>query len=144
MKQTDLDILLGEGEGSMLEYKESFSPSLARDLAAFANSSGGKILLGVRDDGRVIGVRDNNQLRAQIQDIARNCDPPVKVLIEVVGKIMVITVREGENKPVQCREGFFWRQGASTQKLSRDEIRDFFRSEGAIRFDLSVCPKFRL
>ncbi|MBM4333697.1 MAG: transcriptional regulator [Deltaproteobacteria bacterium] len=143
MKQTDLDILLREGEGSMLEYKESFSPSLARDLAAFANSSGGKILLGVRDDGRVIGVRDNNQLRAQIQDIARNCDPPVKVLIEVVGKIMVITVREGENKPVQCREGFFWRQGASTQKLSRDEIRDFFRSEGAIRFDLTVCPKFR-
>ena len=53
MKQTDLDILLREGEGSMLEYKESFSPSFARDLAAFANSSGGKILLGVRDDGRV-------------------------------------------------------------------------------------------
>jgi len=56
---------------------------------------------------------------------------------------MVITVRESETKPVQCREGFFWRQGAGTQKLSRDEIRDFFRSEGAIRFDLSVCPKFR-
>jgi ATP-dependent DNA helicase RecG len=143
MKQTDLDILLGEGEGSMLEYKESFSPSLARDLAAFANSSGGKILLGVRDDGRVVGVRDSNKLRAQIQDIARNCDPPVKILIETVGRVMVITVRESENKPVQCREGFFWRQGASTQKLSRDEIRDFFRIEGAIRFDLSVCPKFR-
>ena len=56
---------------------------------------------------------------------------------------MVITVRESENRPVQCREGFFWRQGASTQKLSRDEIRDFFRSEGAIRFDLALCPKFR-
>lgn len=56
---------------------------------------------------------------------------------------MVITVRESENKPVQCREGFLWRQGASTQKLSRAEIRDFFRSEGIIRFDLAVCPKFR-
>lgn len=127
----------------MLEYKEAFSSSLARDLAAFANSSGGKILLGVRDDGRVVGVRDSNKLRAQIQDIARNCDPPVKILIETVGRVMVITVRESENKPVQCREGFFWRQGASTQKLSRDEIRDFFRIEGTIRFDLSVCPKFR-
>ena len=127
----------------MLEYKEAFSSSLARDLAAFSNSSGGKILLGVRDDGKVVGVRDSNHLRAQIQDLARNCDPPVKVLTEVVGRIMVITVRESENKPVQCREGFFWRQGASTQKLSRDEIRDFFRSEGAIRFDLTICPKFR-
>jgi len=143
MKQTDLDILLREGEGAMLEYKESFSPSLARDLAAFANSSGGKILLGVRDDGKVVGVRDSNHLRAQIQDIARNCDPPIRILVEAVGKVVVITVRESENKPVQCREGFFWRQGGSTQKLSRDEIRDFFRSEGAIRFDLAVCPKFR-
>jgi ATP-dependent DNA helicase RecG len=143
MKQTDLDILLQEGEGSMLEYRESLSSSLARDLTAFANSSGGKFLLGVRDDGTVIGVRDSNKLRAQIQDIARNCDPPVKILIETVGKVTAITVRESESKPVQCREGFFWRQGAVTQKLSRDEIRDFFRSEGAIRFDLTVCPKFR-
>ena len=127
----------------MLEYKEAFSSSFARELAAFANSSGGKILLGVRDDGKVVGVRDSNHLRAQIQDIARNCDPPVKILVETVGKVMVVTVRESESKPVQCREGFFWRQGASTQKLSRDEIQDFFRSEGAIRFDLSVCPKFR-
>ena len=127
----------------MLEYKEGISSSFARDLAAFANSSGGKILLGVRDNGMAVGIRASNKLRAQIQDMARNCDPSVKVLVEVVGKVMVITVRESESKPVQCRERFFWRQGATTQKLSREEIRDFFRSEGAIRFDLTVCPKFR-
>jgi ATP-dependent DNA helicase RecG len=142
VRQTDLDILLHEGEGSMLEYKESFSSSLARELVAFANRAGGKIILGVRDDGSIAGVHDSNDLRAKIQDIARNCDPPVKVLVEPVGKVVVVHVREGENKPVQCREGFFWRQGAGTQKLSRDEIRDFFRSEGSVRFDLSVCPKF--
>jgi len=54
MKQRDLDILLREGEGSMLEYKEGFSSSFARDLVAFANSSGGKILLGVRDEVKVV------------------------------------------------------------------------------------------
>jgi len=143
MRATDLDILLHEGEGSMLEYKESFSSSLARELVAFANSAGGKILIGVRDDGTVAGVHDSNGLRAKVQDIARNCDPPVKVLVEPLGKVVVVHVRESENKPVQCREGFFWRQGAASQKLSRDEIRDFFRSEGSVRFDLAVCPKFR-
>ena len=61
MKQTDIDILLREGEGSMLEYKESLSSSFARDVVAFANSSGGKILLGVRDDGTVVGIRDSNK-----------------------------------------------------------------------------------
>lgn len=143
MRQTDLDVLLHEGEGSMLEYKESFSSSLARELVAFANSAGGKILIGVRDDGTVAGVHDSNDLRAKVQDIARNYDPPIKVLVEPLGKVVLIHVRESENKPVQCREGFFWRQGAGTQKLSRDEIRDFFRSEGSVRFDLAVCLKFR-
>ena len=143
MKQTDLDILLHEGEGSMLEYKEALSSSMARELTAFANTVGGKILLGVRDDGTVIGVADNNALRARIQDIARNCDPPVEVRIEPVGKVVVVHVRESDAKPVQCSDGFFWRQGSTTQKLRREEIRDFFRSEGHIRFDLSLCPRFR-
>ena len=114
----------------MLEYKESFSSSIVRDFAAFANTAGGKILLGVRDGGTVVGVTDSNELRARIQDIARNCDPPVEVRIEPVGKVVVVHVRESDAKPVQCSDGFFWRQGATTQKLRRDEIRDFFRSEG--------------
>jgi len=142
MKRLDLDILLQEGEGSMLEYKESLSASFARELVAMANTAGGKILLGVRDDGTVKGIPDSNDLRARIQDIARNCDPPVKVLVQRVGEVTVVTIRESDAKPVQCSDGFFWRQGAVTQKLSRSEIRDFFRSEGSIRFDLSLCPKF--
>jgi len=139
----DLNILLQEGEGAMLEYKESLSASFARELVALANTLGGKILLGVRDDGTIAGINDSNQLRARIQDIARNCDPRVQVMVEPVGNAVVVHVRESDAKPVQCSDGFFWRQGATTQKLSRDKIRDFFRSEGAIRFDLCLCPKFR-
>ena len=84
-----------------------------------ANTIGGKILLGVRDDRVVVAVKDSNSLRARIQDIARNCDPPVSVLVEPVGEVLVVHVRESDGKPVQCSDGFFWRQGAVTQKLSR-------------------------
>ena len=143
MKAADLDILLQEGEGVMLEYKEGLSSSFARELVGLANTAGGKILLGVRDDGTVKGIADTNQLRARIQDIARNCDPPVKILLQRIGEVIVVTVRESDAKPVQCSDGYFWRQGAVTQKLNRDEIRDLFRSEGVIRFDTSLCPKFR-
>ena len=142
MTAADLTILLQEGEGTTLEFKENLSASLAREMVALANTIGGRILLGVRDDGSVVGVKDSNHLRARIQDIARNCDPPVKVLVEPVGEVLVVNVRESDAKPVQCSDGFFWRQGSVTQKLSRDEIRDFFRAEGAIRFDLAPCPRF--
>ena len=134
MTPDDLRILIQEGEGTTLEFKEGLSSSFAREIVALANTIGGKILLG---------VHDSNTLRARIQDIARNCDPPVKVLAEPVGGVFAVHVRESEAKPVQCSDGFFWRQGAVTQKLSRDEIRDFFRVEGVIRFDLSPCPRFR-
>ncbi len=143
IRQSDIEILVAQGEGSALEYKEGLSSGFARELVAFANSAGGRILVGVRDDGTVVGVKDSNGLRSRIQDMARNCDPPVKVLVESIGDVIAVTVRESENKPVQCRDGFFWRQGASTQKLTRDEIREFFQSEGGIRFDTALCPRFQ-
>src|SRR3990172_964843 len=105
MNRSDLAILLQEGEGTMLEYKESLPASFARDLTALANTLGGKILLGVRDDGTVAGITDSNEMRARIQDVARNCDPPVRVLVEPVGNVVVVIVRESDVKPVQCREG---------------------------------------
>ncbi len=143
LTSVDLRILLQEGEGTRLEFKESVSGSLARALVAFANTLGGRLVVGVRDDGTVVGVRDTNGFRARVYDIARNCDPPVSVRVEAVGDVFVVHVHESDSKPVQCSDGFFWRQGAVTQKLSRDEIRDFFRTERAIRFDVSTCAEFR-
>jgi ATP-dependent DNA helicase RecG len=39
MKRLDIDILLQDGEGTMLEYKENLSPSFARELVAMANTA---------------------------------------------------------------------------------------------------------
>jgi ATP-dependent DNA helicase RecG len=100
MTPTDLKILIQEGEGTTLEFKENLSSSFARELVGMANTIGGKILLGVRDDRVVVAVKDSNSLRARIQDIARNCDPPVRVLVEPVGEVLVVHVRESDAKPV--------------------------------------------
>ena len=102
MTPADLEILIQQGEGTTLEFKESLSSSFSRELVAMANTVGGKLLLGVRDDGTVIGVKDSNTLRARVQDIARNCDPPVKVLVEPVDDVLAVHVRESDAKPVQC------------------------------------------
>ena len=142
MTPSDLEILVQEGEGTTLEFKEGVTSSLGREIVAFANTIGGKILLGVRDDGSTAGIRDTNSLRARIQDLAHNCDPPVPVVVEPFGNVVVVHVKESDSKPVQCSVGFFRRQGAVTQMLNRDEIRDLFRIEGSVRFDVSPCPGF--
>lgn len=71
MTPGDLEILLQQGEGTTIEFKENLSSSFAREMVALANTIGGKILLGVRDDGTVSGVKDSNGLRARVQDAAR-------------------------------------------------------------------------
>jgi ATP-dependent DNA helicase RecG len=143
LKNADLKILLQEGEGTMLEYKKKPNKDLASVFSAFANTAGGKILLGVDDKGQVIGIEDTNELRGNIQNLARNCDPPVQVKLQTIGKVVVVIVQESDDKPVQCSEGFFLRQGSVSQKLSRQEVYDLFKQSGTIRFDRLVCSKFR-
>ena len=58
------------------------SDSIAKEMVAFVNSSGGRIFLGVSDNGVVKGVSITNRLISQVQDIARKCDPPVSILLE--------------------------------------------------------------
>ena len=58
---TDIDILVQQGEGTTLEFKESLSALFAREPVALANTTGGRILLGVTDDGVVKGVEDTKR-----------------------------------------------------------------------------------
>ena len=143
MKITDkeLQLILEEGEGYRIEFKVTFS-GLDKEMVAFANASGGRIFLGISDDNKITGVRNSNKLKSQVQDIANNCQPPIKIGIAEYKSILIITVREGEDKPYKCTSGFYTRVGPNSQKLSRDEIVGFFQSEGKIRYDELSNLKF--
>jgi ATP-dependent DNA helicase RecG len=51
-----VDRLLAEGESEMVEFKESLDREALETAAAFANTRGGILLIGVRDDGTVRGI----------------------------------------------------------------------------------------
>ena len=57
----DLQALIAQGENQSLEFKSVgvHAGSLAKEMVALANTSGGAILLGVEDDGRVSGLPDD-------------------------------------------------------------------------------------
>lgn len=107
LTKQDLEIILQEGEGQTIEFKESFTSQVVRDIAAFANAIGGRIFIGVNDAGQIKGIDITNGLKSQITDIARNCDPAISVSLQILDNVLVITVDDGANKPYQCRDGFF-------------------------------------
>lgn len=66
----ELELLLKEGEGLTIEFKESFSSKLDKDIVAFANTHGGRIFLGVNDQGKIVGEILTNDLKAKINSLA--------------------------------------------------------------------------
>ena len=56
MTKIELENLVKEGEGYNLEFKENIGKKFNAEVVAFANGIGGKILVGVSDDGKIIGT----------------------------------------------------------------------------------------
>jgi ATP-dependent DNA helicase RecG len=143
MKKEEIEFILKEGEGQFIEFKECFdSKNFAKEIVAFANSEGGRIILGVNDKGDIKGIEITNKIKSEIQDIARKCDPFIAISVETFDNVLIIHVAEGENKPYQCSQGFYLRTGANSQKLTRDEIIEFSVGEGKIKFDEQINKNF--
>jgi len=142
LTKEELSIILQEGEGYRTEFKERLTANLDREMVAFANASGGRLFLGISDDGKISGIEIDNKLKSQVQDIANNCDPAIKIQLEAYKNILVINVREGADKPYRCTSGFYTRTGPNSQKLSRDQIVNFIQAEGKIRYDELIKRNF--
>ena len=61
MTGKDIDILIGQGENIRTEFKNSFDSRVIETLVAFANTSGGTVLIGISDGRRAIGVTINSE-----------------------------------------------------------------------------------
>jgi len=142
MNKDELMKLIETGEGYTIEFKESLNSSIGKDICAFANASGGKIILGVKDDGTIKGYKLSNADRSKIIDIAKNMEPRFYVNVEQVDDLAVIHVPEGKEKPYFVNGHCYIRQGASSILLRRNDILEFFQRENLIQFDKKANKDF--
>jgi len=143
MNKKDFELILKTGESFFVEFKEGVDKSLAKEIVAFSNSQGGKIFIGITDNRKIKGIKITNKLKSQIFDVARNCEPPIKIKLSLYKNIILtVEVPEGNKKPYLCSQGFFVRNGPNSQKLSRDEILSFAYTEGRLTFDEQIKKDF--
>lgn len=147
MNEADLLQILARGEDSCHQFKrdETNADSIAAELAAFANSGGGLLLLGVADDGSVTGldaanVRRLNQLISNAA--SQNVRPPIHPTTENVqtahGVVIAVTVPDGLSKPYLDNQGRIWiKSGADKRHVTaREEIQRLFQRAGLIYADV--------
>lgn len=111
MHLSDLRRLVTAGENTYIEFKREIpSPEkIAREIAALANTHGGTLLIGVDDDGSIVGVAGYEE-QEYLLEMAVNglCDPPAEIRVEIVAvsrkrDVLVVTVVESHRKPVAVK-----------------------------------------
>lgn len=110
MGPSELRNLIQTGEGTFLEFKKTIpnAKKIAREIAAFANTRGGTILVGVDDNKTISGVNGYFEEEFLLMEAAqKHCVPAVPLQIELVHvgshDVMVVTVPEMEKKPVYVK-----------------------------------------
>ena len=140
-----IDSLLNQGENSGVEFKSADvrAESLAKEIVAFANTSGGTVLLGVDDDSTISGLLPDKNYEEWVMNIARNnIIPAIQLdyneheLNEK--KIGIINVPKGKDKPYQANDNkFYVRVGSTNRVATINELLRLFQESGAFHYDIT-------
>lgn len=98
--------LVSEGEHCHQDFKFEISDArkIARSLSAFANTEGGRLLVGVKDNGKIAGVRSEEEIYMIEAAATMYCSPQVELKTRtytVEGKtVLEVQIDEADSKPV--------------------------------------------
>lgn len=114
-------------ESQTVEFKESWRDSHLKIICAFANTDGGKLVVGVRDDGKLVGVKDSKRLLKTLPDKIRNklgIIPSVSVVRKDGKEIIEIDVKPS-SMPVSYDGKYYVRSGSTTVQLDGKGLAEF-------------------
>lgn len=120
--------LIKEGESDQLEFKEIVrKDEIARILCSFLNGNGGRVLVGVKDNGETVGIEDAEKYRVELEDYLVNAivpTAPITVSVENTDdkEILLLKVWSGSKQPYLFDGAIYYRKGSQTMKASSSEI----------------------
>ncbi len=147
MTHTELLEIIASGENSGVEFKRDVlqNHELAKELVAFSNFEGGMVLLGVDDDGTVVGLT-RDRLEEWVMTACRDkILPAIIPFFEVVPDVRpgvdVAVVRVLRGFDVHSRwhdhkRTYYIRVGSQSREATQQELGRLFQQRGAIRADL--------
>ncbi|NTU57788.1 MAG: ATP-binding protein [Chlorobiaceae bacterium] len=125
--------LVSQGEGVCVEFKRLIhsAPKIARSIVAFANTSGGVILIGVDDDSRIVGIQSEKETLQVIDEALKlhiDPQPQVEICVEEYKRRMVLLVEIPESPD---RPHYHMEQVLSRENGARTVERRVFIREGS-------------
>jgi ATP-dependent DNA helicase RecG len=124
MEEKELRRALTSGETEILEFKESPNKAFCKTISAFANTKGGTILLGVNNEGGIVGVESSTKFLEDLTNRLVNklsLYPEIETIdIESRRVIVVRLARSGY--PVSYEGRYYERVGNTTREMSPKKL----------------------
>ncbi len=154
MKKEELYNIIEAGEDSRNQFKllVNSPDALAAEIAAFANTNGGRIMVGIKNNGRIIGLeyQEVDRLNQMISNVcSQKISPPISVETENIkldnGVVVIIKVPLGINKLYMANGQDIWvKVGADKRRASREEMRRLLQESFNIFADEKSLPNTSL
>lgn len=135
-------------ESETVELKEIVVEDIKKEIVAFANCDGGKLYVGVRDDGTVVGLDNPDNVSLQISNMVRDAIKPdvtmflhYETIVESGKSIVAVDIQRGTDRPYYLAkkgmrpEGVYVRQGYSSVPATDTMIRRMIKETDGDRFE---------
>ncbi|MBI2793400.1 MAG: ATP-binding protein [Ignavibacteria bacterium] len=139
MKRHELREIIAGGESSTVEFKRKFTSAekFAREIIAFANTVGGYLIIGIDDDGSIVGIESEKEEVELVRIAQQMITPDLPLDVEIVEiefkDVVVVHVPNSTQKPHRLTSAdpkerphqrkAFIRQGESSVTASREMVR---------------------
>lgn len=135
-------------ENDKVELKETYIDEIRKEIIAFANTNGGTLYVGVRDNGEVVGLDNPDETSLQVSNSCRDSIKPditmflsYKILEVEEKMILEVQVQRGTGRPYYLGAkglkptGVFVRQGSSSAPASEEAIRRMIKETDGDEFE---------
>ncbi|MBI4147951.1 putative DNA binding domain-containing protein [Candidatus Woesearchaeota archaeon] len=129
------------GETQTTEFKRTASKDVGKTICAFANTSGGLLLIGAEDNGAIIGVPSQklDEIQQHIYHSQQECNPPPVCSILPVntenGKVLVVKVPKIGSGVCYYKNEIYVRVGTTDHKIAGPAIEDFLKKKQVLCFE---------
>ncbi len=140
MEALEILELIQKGESSTVQFKERLPnpDSLAQEMAAFSNTEGGLIIIGVNDKSGALNGLNYEEIRITNQQLvnvaSQSISPPIIITTETIivngNNLIIVGIKEGNSKPYKDRLGSIYMKNGSDKRrvTSNDEISRLLQS----------------
>jgi len=143
------------------EFKEwPVAPDrLAASIVAFANTSGGQLVIGVANSRQVVGVADPDAVTRTVDNVAaNNCMPPISVVQQILElshedvpgepaskAVVIVRIPLGDMRPYSTNQGrYYVRTSSGRRQASREELLRLFQATESLFYDEVSLPNAML